>query len=81
MSWILSLLVKFEIRGLFINTLTVNHDYSVRNTESLPQPIQMQLSKKQKSFCKFLPPFLQPRSNFENFEKKMSLIADVFPKL
>ena len=81
LSWILSLLVKFEIRGLFINTFTVNHDYSVRNTESLPQPIQMQLSEKQKSFCKFLPPFLQSRSNFENFEKKMSLIADVFPKL
>ena len=46
----MSLLVLSEILGLIINTMTVDDMYSFPNNENLPQPIQMQLSKKQKSF-------------------------------
>ena len=51
----MSLLVLSEILGLFINTMTVDDMYSFPNNENLPQPIQMQLSKKQKKlFLEFL---------------------------
>ena len=41
----------------------------------------MQLSKKQKLFCKFFSAFLKCRTNFQYFEKKMTLIASIFPKI
>ena len=53
----MSLLVTCEILGLFFNTLTVNDRYSFRNSRNLPQPIQIQLSKKQKVFSQFFPAF------------------------
>ena len=43
--------------------------------------MQMQLSKKQNSFSQFFPPFLKCTFNFKYFKNKMTLIADVFPKL
>ena len=49
--------------------------------DNLMQPIQMDLSQKQKGFCQFFCAFFQSKSNFEHFEKKMTLIAYVFPKL
>ena len=36
---------------LKFNTLTANYEYSRSNRENLPSPIQMQLSKKPKTFC------------------------------
>ena len=36
LSWEMSLLVIFEILGLFVNTLTADDKYSLRNTENLP---------------------------------------------
>ena len=42
----MSLLVLSEILGLFIITLTPNDSYSLRNSENLWQPINLQLSKK-----------------------------------
>ena len=44
-SWKMFLLVISEILGLLVNTLTVDNKYSLSNSENLPQPIQMQLSK------------------------------------
>ena len=38
----------------------------------------MQLSKKQKTFSEFFSAFLKSRLNFQYFEKKMTLIPDVF---
>ena len=35
-TWKMSLLVIFEILGLFVNTLTTNDKYSFRNSELLP---------------------------------------------
>ena len=43
--------------------------------------IQMYLSQKQKIFSKFFSAFFKSALNFEHFQKKMTLIAYVFPKL
>ena len=43
--------------------------------------IQMHLSQKQKIFSEFFSAFFKSALNFEHFEKKMMLIAYVFPKL
>ena len=45
------------------------------------QPIQMQLSKKQKTFSLFYSTFLKSKIKFEQFEKKDDVQADVFRKL
>ena len=59
----MSLLVIPEILGLFVNTLTVNDKYSLRNSEDLQQRIQMQIKKKKKQFSAFSGPFLKSTSN------------------
>ena len=41
----------------------------------------MLLSRKQKTFSPFIFPFLKFSLNSEHFQKKMTLMADVFPKL
>ena len=41
----------------------------------------MQVSRKQKTFSEFFAAFLKSSFNFEHFQKKMTLIAEVFPKL
>ena len=46
----MSLLLKLEILGLFSNTLTADDKYFLPNREKLPQPKQLQLSKKHESF-------------------------------
>ena len=45
------------------------------------QPIQMHLSKKQKTFSEFSCAFLKFILNFKRFQKKVTLIVDIFPKL
>ena len=43
-----------ETLGVFVNTLTADDKYSLCNRKNLPQPIQLQLSKKNKFFLAFL---------------------------
>ena len=43
--------------------------------------IQMHLSQKEKIFSQFFSPFFKSALYFEHFQKKMTLIAYVFPKL
>ena len=43
--------------------------------------IQMHLSRKQKIFSRFFSAFFESALNFAHFQKKMTLIAYVFPKL
>ena len=43
--------------------------------------IQKHLSQKQKIFPQFFSAFFKSALNFEHFQKKMTLIAYVFPKL
>ena len=45
------------------------------------QAIQMHLSQKRKYFCQFFWKFFKSTSNFENFLKKKTLLAYVFPTL
>ena len=42
---------------------------------------QMHLSQKQKVFSRLFPAFFEFVLNFGHFQKKMTLIAYVFPKL
>ena len=41
----------------------------------------MQLCQKKKTFSGFYAAFLTSRLNFQHFQKKLTLIANVFPKL
>ena len=65
-----SLLVTWQIWKLFPNTLNADGKYSLLNRENLTQPIQMQLSRKQKTFSEFFCVFLKSSLNFEHFQKK-----------
>ena len=80
-SYRMSLLVIHIILGLFFHTLTANGKYCLPHGDKLGQLIQMELSKKKNAIFQFLTTFLKSRSNLRNFEKKMSLIGYVFPKL
>ena len=78
----ISLLLICELLGLFVKTLTPNDKYSLRNSEeNLLQPIQMQSSKKQKTFSEFFDPVLKSALSFKHFEKKVTFMGYVFPKL
>ena len=70
-----------QIFRLFVNTFTAVDKYSLLNRDNLTHPIHIQSSQKQKPFSQFLSKFSQSTLHFENFPKKMSVIADVFPKL
>ena len=59
-----------KILRLFFNTLTVNDKHYLLNRDNLPQPIQMQLSEKQKAFSKFCFSFLKSLLNFKHWTKK-----------
>ena len=48
-----SLLDIWKTLRLFVNTLTTDDKYSLLNSDNLTQPIQMQLSQKQKFFLNF----------------------------
>ena len=74
------MLVLRKILGLFVNLLTEDGKYSLLDRDNLKQPIQTLLSLKQKNFSRFFSAFLKSTLNFEHFQTKMTLIADVFPK-
>ena len=55
----MSLLVICEILGVFVNTLTADDKYPLRNYENLLVLNQMQLSKKRGTFSKYALTFLE----------------------
>ena len=75
------MLVLCKFLRLLVQTLTDDEKYLVLYTENLTQPIQMLLTQKQKSFSHFSYPILKSTLNFAHFQKKTTVIADVFPKL
>ena len=82
------MLVLWKILRLFVNTLTEDDKYCLLYRDNLSQPIQILLSQKQKTFSQFFSAFFYIKFcrfpstlNFADFQKKMTLIADVFPKL
>ena len=65
-----SLLVICKISRLFINTLSAHGKYSLFNRDNLTQQIQMQLSRKQKTFSDFFAAISKSNLNFECLKKK-----------
>ena len=59
-----------EILGVFLNILTSNGKYTVQDVENLQLSIEIQLSKKRKTFSQFFVLFVESTSNFKHFEKK-----------
>ena len=53
-----------------VKTLTADEKYSLLNRDNLMQPIQMQLSQKQKTFSEFLSAILISRVNFKICKKR-----------
>ena len=51
--------------------MTADDKYPLLNRDNLTQPIQMQLSEKQKTFCQYFSPFLKCCLNFEHFQKNV----------
>ena len=76
-----SLLDTWIFFSRFLNTLTTADNYSLVTRENWMQRIQMRLSQKQKIFSQFFSAFFESALNFANFQKEMTLIAYVFPKL
>ena len=75
------MLVLSKILRLFVNTLTTDDKYSLLNRDKLTQRIQILLYQKDRTFSQFFSSFVKSTFNFEHFQKKMTLIADVFPYL
>ena len=70
LNCIKSLLVICKILTPFVNILNSVDKYSLPNREYLMEPIQMQLSQKQKSFPWLFSAFSKSKLNFEHFQKK-----------
>ena len=66
----ISPLLKYEILGVFVNTLTADGKYTVPDCENLKFPIQMQFSWKRKTFSEIFFPFMESPSNFKHFQKE-----------
>ena len=64
------LLVICKISRLFPNTLSADGKYSLLNRDNLTQSIQMQLSRKQKTFSDFVSAFSKSSLNVKFFFKK-----------
>ena len=55
---------------MFVNILTAHDKYSLLNRDNFRQPIQMQLSQKQKGFSQFVAASFRGRLKFEYFQAK-----------
>ena len=71
LHWKKSLLVIHKIVRLFVNTLAVYGTHYLLNRGNLTQPIQMQLSQKEKTFSHiFFFAFLKSILNFKYLPKR-----------
>ena len=59
-----------KILRLFVFTLTVNDKHYMHNRDNLTQPIQIQLSEKQKTFSEFFFAISKSILNFKHLPKK-----------
>ena len=73
--------VWYEILRLFVNALTADDQYSGSNMRNLRQQFQTPLYQKQNIFSGFFIAFLKCAWNLEHFQKKVSILAQLFPKL
>ena len=58
-----------KILRLFVKTLAVNDKHYRLNRDNLTQPIQIQLSQKQKTFSQFFFAFLKSILNYKHLSK------------
>ena len=59
-----------EILRLFVNTLTADDKHYLLNRDNLTQQIEMQLSKKEKTFSEISFAFLNSLLNFKHLPTK-----------
>ena len=59
-----------KILRRFVNALAVNDKHYLLNRDNLTQPIQIQLSQKQKIFSELFFAFLKSILNFKHLPKK-----------
>ena len=76
-----SLLDTWKSFTRFLNILTADDKYSLSSRDKWMQTIQFHLSQKQTFLHDFFSEFFESSLNFQHFQKKMTLIAYVFPKL
>ena len=70
MYWKKSLLVIEKFLRLFVNTFPADEKHYLLNRDNLTQPIQIQLSQKQKAFSQFFFAFLESMLNFKHLPKE-----------
>ena len=70
MHWKKPLLVIHKMLRVFFNTLTVDEKHYLLNRDNLTQPIQIQLSRKQKTFSEFFFAVLKSILNFKHLATK-----------
>ena len=63
-------LVRFEVLGQFVNTMTAVYNYFRENLEYLRQQVQTLISEKVKIFSGFFIASLKSMLNLEHSEKK-----------
>ena len=63
-------LVRSEVLGQFVNTMTADYKYFRYKLENLRQQVQTQISLKPKTFSRFFIVSLKSTLNLEYFEKK-----------
>ena len=76
-----SLLDTWKFFRPFLITLTADDKYSLISKEKWKQTSQMHLSQKRNIFSEFFSAVFESALNLEQFQKKMTLMAYVFPKL
>ena len=64
------ILVRSELLGQFLNTLTSDYKYSPQNLENLWKQVPRQISQKMQTFSGFFVAFLKSTLNLEYFEQK-----------
>ena len=63
------MLLISKLLGIIVNILTAEDKYSLLNRDNLRQPIQVQLSQKQKAFSEFVAALFKSGLSFEYLQK------------
>ena len=71
----MSALVTSEIFRLFVNTMSSDDKYSLRNMQIFWKQLQTLLSQKRQAFHQFLIAFLKYAWNLEHSKKKKSILS------
>ena len=76
-----SLLETWKFFSRFLNTLIADDKYSLISIDNWMQTIQMHFAQKQNIFTEFLAAFFESVLSFRHSQKKVTLLAYVFPNL